>query len=685
MSSTPIRVCFVERQLEDAERLVSLLRNAGLPVRPSHVSDGEALAELVASEPLDLVMVSLPGVMELDQVVEPIGRAGKDIAIVALLADHSPEQRAQAFELGATAVELPHPPLIIAVVKREFTQLSIRRDVRRLESGLRDSERRSDVLLDSSRDPIAFVHEGMHVRANRAYLEMFGFEGFEDIEGQSLLDLVAATDTDRIKKVLKQIGKGEPPPDHLELNLRRSDSNAFPGRMEFSEASYGGEACIQIVIRNPQEDPALAQELTRLKERDLVTDFFNRSHFTGLLEKIASEAASGKRNHALLLLDIDNFDSLIGSVGVNHSDRLLADIAKVIASMLAPTDIAARFGDRTFAILQPSPNLEPAKELAERLRQRIGDHLFDAGNSSVPVTFSIGGALVCEKLNNIQTVLRHTTEASANAQAQGGNRVVLYDPYEEEQAEASRNAHWLKLVHEALDKDDGFVLFFQPMVALQGVEGEYFEALLRMNSPRGEILPNFFLPAAQQAGLQTRVDRWVVSRAITELSRTGKKPPTFFVSIGADTLEDATFATWLADELKAKNVAGNRLVLQAAESEVATHVKPLQTLLSRLASLHVGFTIKNFGAGLASFQLLKHVPAQFLKIDQNYLADFAGNTDFQKRVQEICDKAHINHMKVIAPHVADMASVSVLYQCGVSFVQGNFLHEPSKSTASRAA
>ncbi len=685
MSSTPIRVCFVERQLEDAERLVSLLRNAGLPVRPSHVSDIEALTDMVSNEPLDLVVVSLPGVMELDQVVEPIGRAGKDIAIIALLAEHGPEQRNQAFELGATAVEPPHPPLIIAAVKREFAQLGIRRDVRRLEAGLRESERRSDVLLDSSRDPIAFVHEGMHVRANRAYLEMFGFESFEDIEGQSLLDLVAATDTDRIKKVLKQIGKGEPPPDHLELNLRRSDSNAFPGRMEFSEATYGGEACIQIVIRNPQEDPALAQELTRLKERDLVTDFYNRTHFTSLLDKTSVDAASGKRNHALLLLDIDNFDAVAGSVGVNHSDRLLADIAKVVAGMLEPTDIAARFGDRSFAILRASPNLEPARELAERLRQRIGDHIFDAGSSSLSLTFSIGGALICEKLSNIQTVLRHATEAATNAHAQGGNRVMLYDPYEEEQAEASRNAHWLKLVEEALEKDDGFVLFFQPMVALQGVEGEYFEALLRMNSPRGEILPNFFLPAAQQAGLQTRVDRWVVARAIAELARTDKKSTTFFVSVGADTLEDATFATWLTDELNRKNVPGKRLVLQAAESEVATQVKPLQNLLNRLASLHVGFTIKNFGAGLASFQLLKHIPAQFLKIDQNYLADFAGNTDFQKRVQEICDKAHVNHMKVIAPHVADMASVSVLYQCGVSFVQGNFLHEPAKSTVSRAA
>jgi PAS domain-containing protein len=70
--------------------------------------------------------------------------------------------------------------------------LDARRSQRRLESQMRETERRCDALIASSRDPIAYVHEGMHIRANDAYLEMFGYESFEDIEGLSLLDMVAA-------------------------------------------------------------------------------------------------------------------------------------------------------------------------------------------------------------------------------------------------------------------------------------------------------------------------------------------------------------------------------------------------------------------------------------------------------------------------------------------------------------
>jgi len=678
MASPPLRICFIDDQLEDSERLVSVLRNAGLPVRASHARDIETLAEMIASEPPDLVLAGVPGSIALAAITGQIGKAGKDIAVIALTERMDGEIRLQAFDDGVIAVELRQPALVVAVVKRQFEQLRTRREVRRLESSLRESERRCDALLDSSRDPIAYVHEGMHIRANRAYLEMFGFEAFDDIEGQSLLDMVASNDADSFKALLKRMSKGEPPPDSVELHLRHQNGQSFPGRMEFSSATYAGEHCQQLIIRKPQEDPALAAELVRLKERDLVTDLYNRTYFTSLLERAADEAASGKRNHALLLIEPDDFANLLTTVGVGQGDLLLADLAKAFSAVLGEGDIAARFSDHQFAVLTESSNLDAAKQLGDRLRQRMSDHIFEIGQRSVSLTLSVGGALICEKLNRVPALLTQATTTCRNAIAEGGNRVILHDPYAEERAESSRNAHWQALVKEALTQDDGFVLFFQPVVCLQGGDGDYHEVLLRMNSPRGEILPSYFLPAAQQSELMGQIDRWVVSHALRKLASYGKKPPTFFVSLSTESLEDETFPGWLAEQIKQHRVAGDRLVLQLSESEAATSVKPLKTLLHHLEQLRIGFAIKDFGAGLASYQLLKHVPAQYLKIDKNYLSDFAGNTEFQKKVTEICEKAHASGMMVIAPHVADMASVSVLYQCGVNFVQGNFLHEPAK-------
>src|SRR5690606_14668381 len=200
------------------------------------------------------------------------------------------------------------------VVRREFEALCMRRSVRRLEASLRESERRCEALLDSSRDPIAFVHEGMHVRANRAYLEMFGFEDFEDIEGMSILDMIAADDAQDFKALLKRLSKGEKPPQRLNLKAQRADGSTFDATMEFTEASYEDEPCQQITFRRQIADEALERELDVLRSRDLITDLFNRKHMLEQVDRAAAQAAEGKTDQALLLVEPDDFKAVLDAI-----------------------------------------------------------------------------------------------------------------------------------------------------------------------------------------------------------------------------------------------------------------------------------------------------------------------------------------------------------------------------------
>ena len=137
---------------------------------------------------------------------------------------------------------------LLSVLQSEWSDLASRRALRRLEGQLRETERRCDALIASSRDPIAYVHEGMHIRANEAYLEMFGFDAFDDIEGLSLLDLVAPQYVAEFKVLLKNIGKGEAPPPRFELEARTQDGEKFPATLEFTSASYEGESLSLIHI-----------------------------------------------------------------------------------------------------------------------------------------------------------------------------------------------------------------------------------------------------------------------------------------------------------------------------------------------------------------------------------------------------------------------------------------------------
>ena len=114
------------------------------------------------------------------------------------------------------------------MIRREWSDLDARRALRRLEARVRETERRCDALIESSSDPIAYVHEGMHIRANSAYLEMFGFDSFDDVEGMSLLDLVAPRHVADFKQLLKQLSKGEA--RRRATNCRRAASTARNSR-----------------------------------------------------------------------------------------------------------------------------------------------------------------------------------------------------------------------------------------------------------------------------------------------------------------------------------------------------------------------------------------------------------------------------------------------------------------------
>jgi len=681
---TVIRLLLVEDTVEEAEQLISTLRNGGIALRPARAGNAAELETQLAAHTPDIILVNLTSKsLKLSDVATAANHGGKDIAIIAVTAKVDEELIARAFTDGARALALRNrTEHVQAIVKREFEALHMRRGVRRLESALRETERRCDSLLDNSRDPIAYVHEGMHVRANKAYLEILGFEDFEEIEGMSVIDMIAPEDADDFKALLKKLSKGEKPPQKLNLKAQRVDGTTFDAIMEFAEASYEGEPCQQIVFRQQTVSADVAEKLEELRSKDLVTDLFNRQYCVAQLESMAGAAAKGRNDQALLLLEPDNFKNLLDTVGLGNADLLLGDMANLMRRHIAESDIAGRFGEHTFGLLLASRSADDVKRLCEVLRKAFEERIFEVGKQSVSTNVSIGGTLIGEKNANAQTALTQAATALRTAQTEGGNRVNILDPAAEDKADEEKNKHWLLLVKDALAKNN-FVLFYQPIISLHGAEGEFYEILLRLNGPKGEITPNFFMPIAEKNGLMPAIDRWVISNAIKALAdreKAGHKT-TFFVKLTTHSLADQTLLPWIAQQLKNARQRGDALVFEMPESKVNTALGPAKAFVAGLKQIHCGFALEQFGSGLNSFQMLKHVDANYLKIDRNFMAELPKNKENQEKVKELCDQAHHAGKLTIAEFVEDAASMSILFSCGVNFVQGNFLQEAEKVMA----
>ena len=672
-----IKILFVESSLEEAEQIISLLRNTGIAIRPARATQVEQLQAAVNELEPDIVMFD-PAVttITLAETVKVLDAYGRDYSLLGLVHTMDNQSVADLFVQGARGVaSRSQPKQLIAVLQREFDSLQTRRQVRRLETSLRESERRCDALLDSSTDAIAYVHEGMYVRANTAYLETFGYDDFDDLLGLPVLDMIDPANADEFKTLLRGHARQEKMPSQLALRARRADGSLFDATVEFAPATFEGEPCLQIVFRRQLVDPAVLEQL----QRDPVTGLFNRARMLECVDHAVAAAAKGTKGQSLLLVEPDNWTSIVAGVGIGKADELLAGFAGRIRMLLGADDVAGMLADHTLGIVLDSRQDDAIREWIAKLQHSVSNEIFDAGARSITVTASIGGSLLGEKNANTELLLNQASQALRTAQSLGGSKVELHDPAAREKADEERDRYWLELLQKALAQDD-LVLYHQQTISLQDAEGDYSEILLRMNGPQGEVLPGFFMPIAEKHNLTCAIDRWVLGKAISTLQarESQGQQTTFFIKITAASLQDNTLLPWLAERLGQAALKRGQLVLEMTESKVMTLLRPAQEFVNGWKKLGGRFALEQFGSGLNSFQLLNHIDADYLKIDRSYMAELPQHADSQKKIAEICQQARELKRQTIAEWVEDANSTSLLFACGVDFVQGNFLQVPQR-------
>ncbi|MBA3486645.1 MAG: EAL domain-containing protein [Lysobacter sp.] len=672
-----LRLLIVDDSVEAAEAIISSLRNSGIAVRPIRPDGEEALGAMLSSHSPDLLIAAREAKsVPLERVMQLVDSSGKDLPVLMLVDSINDERLLEVTTLGLRGVVLrDRNAQIEQTVRAEWTDLLARRALRRLESQVRETERRCDALIESSRDPIAYVHEGMHIRANPAYLEMFGYDSFEDLEGMSLLDMIAPQHVDGFKQLLKQLSKGEAPPPRFDTQARALDGSQFPAVMEFTTASYEGEHCQQLILRRQELDPELSRELEELRQRDQTTGLLNRPTFLRLLEDAVASAAKDAGHHGFLLMEPDHYLRLLEDIGLDAADQLIAACADRLRSVLGPDDIAARFSEHQFALLRLNSDHAATAALAETVRNAFAANVLDAADHSLNATVSVGGVQIGEKIASVASVLGKANQGLQSTIGVGGNRVELFDPGAVDRAEEARIEAWVNRIRDALD-GNRFVTHYQPLVSLHGDPGEMYDVYLRMKDERGELVsPMVFLQIAEEQGLLWEIDRWVVGRAIAvigERLRAGIRT-TLMVRITEVSLQDDSLFKHIQEQLARHGADGSLLVLQLSESKVFTHLRSAQAFQLSMAPTGVRVGLDQFGSGLNSFQLLTHFNADLLKLDRIFMQDLVSNADHQRRLQELATKAHELGKQVIIDHVQDAASLSILFGAGIDYAEGNFL------------
>jgi diguanylate cyclase (GGDEF)-like protein/PAS domain S-box-containing protein len=677
----PLRLILAEDSVEEAERLIGILKSGGTPVRPTRPESLEELSGVLERQSPEILLFDpATCLLPVEEMLERVRTSGKEVGIVALLGRLHESEVVALYELGIFAIApRKNERLLREVVLHALAEVRSRRSLRRLEASLLETERRCENLIDSSRDPIAYIHAGMHVRANQAYLEMFGYEDFEEILGTPVLDLLEGEHAVAFRDLLKRIDKGEQPPRQLDTVAVRADGSSFKATLEFSPANYQGEPCLQIIFRQQKVDPELARQLEEFKTRDPVTGLLNRQTLLQRLEEHLAQALRGSGESALLLFEIDEFRRILQRVGLANTDLLLRDLAELIRASAGEGDQAARFSDQSFAVLVQG-GAERADAVAGELRRRVAEHIFEVGGQSFTLTVSLGGSIIGEKSGSVVEILGRAEEMLHKAAAMGGNRVLIFDPAAEDKAEAARQEALAQQLDRAI-VSQGLIPYYQAVVSMSGeMSGPAYELSVALSSEGAEVPASDFIAIAQRKGLLGKLDRWMVRHAVQTAAQLDKagKPTTFFVRLAISTVEDASFVPWLAEKLKETRLRGDALIFELPEADVLVNLKSCKEFMRMLEPLHCGVCVTQFGSGLNSAHLFKHIKPTHVKLDRGFVAELGRNPEVTQKVEAICHEVRALGAKVIAEHIDSPVKLQEVLGLGVDLVQGFFVHAPSR-------
>ncbi|MEH6492242.1 EAL domain-containing protein [Halopseudomonas sp.] len=674
-----IKLLILDDSQNNAERLVSLLRNAGHATRAHRITSVEDLQESL-QQTWDLCLARPEtSFMTAHEAVSLIARQSRDIPFILLTPTPSTELRIDALRAGMQdALSDESDALLTLVANRELANLHARRQRRISEQSLREAEKRCQLLLDSSVDAIAYVHDGMHIYANRAYIQLFGYEDADDLAAEPMVGLIAAEDQGRFKDFLRTyVQQG----GQNEIRCKGLDSSGkqFPIQISFSPASYDSEPCTQVVIRAETASAEFEEKLKVMASRDLVTGLFNRSYFQEELETIRDNAVRLGQTSSLAYMSIDGFSTLQADIGLGGADLVLTDIAQMLREHFAEGTLIARFGDDACSVLIPGKEPEAAVETLDQLRQKVEANLFEANGRTVQITLSIGVSAISETSADPTEAVNRAHRLADQISHSSGNAVKVFNPLEELAHQANRG-NLIALIKHTLETN-GFRLLFQPVISLRGDEAENYETFLRLLNHEGEEVPAAdFLPAAQEAGLAAEIDRWVITQATRLLSSHRNKGADthLLLNLSSASLQNPELVEWIAGQLKEARLPPDSIIFQFNDADVNTYLKQAKAHTEALHAMHCKVSLSHFGGALNPYASLKHVHADYIKIDGSFARDLS-DPDAVETLKEMVSTLHAQGKLTIVPYVDSAAMMPTLWQAGVNYIQGHYLQPPSDS------
>jgi diguanylate cyclase (GGDEF)-like protein/PAS domain S-box-containing protein len=437
---------------------------------------------------------------------------------------------------------------------------------------------------------------------------------------------------------------------------------------------------VLLQVQDVTERRRYEAELHYLADHDPLTGLLNRRAFSRELDAHLEHVRRYGMRGAAMILDLDHFKNINDTLGHGMGDELIVTLARALRDRLDERCAVARLGGDELAVLLPDGGAEEIQATAEMVLDAVrGQRVASPSGRLRTVSASLGIAGFEEPGLTADDVLANADLAMYEAKESGRDRAVVYRAARHSSARLDGRVSWPDIIRDGLD-EDRFVLQAQPIMNLATGDTGQFELLLRLRDPFGELIsPASFLPAAERYDLIGAIDRWVVSRSIAMLAEENRRGRrlTFEVNISGRSAGDADLLALIEGELRTHEVDPAQVIFEITETTAVANIPRAQEFANRLAALGCRFALDDFGAAFASFYYLKHLPFDYLKIDGEFVRGCVTDRTDQLVIRAVVDIARGLGKSTVAEMVGDEATLNLVRELGVDYVQGFHIGRPA--------
>jgi diguanylate cyclase (GGDEF)-like protein len=414
-------------------------------------------------------------------------------------------------------------------------------------------------------------------------------------------------------------------------------------------------------------------------DHEASTGLPTRARITAILEEMMADARATNRSVTVCLIEIQQFQSIIGSFGHAAGDEVLSEVASRLAGHRSRRDRVGHIGTDRFIVLLESVDEFQAPQAAERIAERLRGS-FDYSGVSFQLEIRIGvvvfptdGGHAAELLQRADLALYRAKEA--------GSTIGMYF-----KGDDSSHRDRLAILGElarAIASDE-LELHYQPKVSASTGQLKGCEALVRWRHPqKGYIPPSDFIPHAERTGAIRSLTTWVVRTALTDLKRWQEAGKEIDVSINVSPVDLAEpgFADSIATLLARTGAGARHVVLEVTESGAMKDLPITLRMMEQLRVLGIRFSIDDFGTGYSSLAHLKRLPVDEVKIDRSFIQELEAHSEDDVIVRSTINLGHALNLKVVAEGVEAASSCDALRRFGCDLIQGYFVSKPLPTEA----